>query len=101
MTRQKFSVKETETEIVWYVELQNVHSVMRTEIHCQKKDMIFVNYEDPEGIKRFSRLWNGGNGSGTVWIYRKDSGNLILIDELIVGHVGCEYGEFDSDANAD
>ncbi len=101
MTRQKFSVKETETEIIWYVELQNVHSVMRTEIHCQKKDMIFVNYEDPEGIKRFSRLWNGGNGSGTVWIYRKDSGNLILIDELIVGHVGCEYGEFDSDANAD
>jgi hypothetical protein len=56
--------------------------------------MLLVNYEAPDGKKRHNRLWNGGNGRGTVELYRKTKDGLELIDELKVGHVGCEYGEY-------
>lgn len=95
LPKSKFTVEETKDEIVWHVRLENRKSVMECEIHCAKADMLFVNYEDPDGMKKFSHLWNGGNGHGTVNLYRKDNGTLILIDEIIVGHAGCEYGEFE------
>ena len=34
---------------------------------------------------------NGGNGKGTVKLYRDNK----LIDEVICENVGCEYGEYD------
>ena len=37
---------------------------MITDVTCQKKDMLLVNYESPDGAKRHKRLWNGGNGVG-------------------------------------
>ncbi|MCQ2964814.1 MAG: hypothetical protein MJ203_04530 [archaeon] len=64
---------------------------MITDITCEKKDMVFVNYEAPDGKKRHNRLWNGGNGQGTVKLYKGDE----LIDEVIAKHIGCEYGEYD------
>ena len=73
---------------------ETVKARMETEIRCKKDDMIFVNYEDPDGVKRFDRLWNGGNGYGNVKLYKKRGKNLELIDDIKCGHVGCEYGEF-------
>lgn len=35
--------------------------------------------------------WNGGNGKGTVKLYRDGK----LIDEVAAENVGCEYGEYD------
>lgn len=37
---------------------------MVTDITCEKKDMLLVNYEAPNGTKRHNRLWNGGNDKG-------------------------------------
>ena len=68
---------------------------METEVHCQKKDMLFVNYEAPDGTKRHNRLWNGGNGKGLIRLYDKKSGGWELIDEMEATHIGCEYGEYD------
>ena len=90
-TRTKFDYKETDTEIIWHVEQKTWRNKMVTDIRCFKKDMLFVNYEAPTGEKRHNRLWNGGNGTGTVKLYH----NGRLVDEIEARNVGCEYGEFD------
>ena len=94
-----FRCDETDTEIIWHVRQENIHAAMETEIHCLKKDMLFVNYEAPDGSKRHNRLWNGGNGWGVVKLYDRKDGGFQLVDEVEATHVGCEYGEYDSDNN--
>lgn len=89
-TRTKFACRETDTQIVWHVEQRTWRSRMVTDITCEKKDMLLVNYEAPNGKKLHNRLWNGGNGAGTVKLYRGGR----LVDEVIAGHIGCEYGEY-------
>jgi hypothetical protein len=54
-----------------------------------------VNYEAPDGSKKHNRLWNGGNGWGSVKLYDKVNGELIPLDEVEATHIGCEYGEYD------
>ena len=68
---------------------------METEVFCKKKDMLWVNYEAPDGSKKHNRLWNGGNGWGTVKLYDKKGACLVLVDEVEATHIGCEYGEYD------
>lgn len=94
MVKTDFTFEETDEEVIWYVRQENIHAVMETEVHCLKKDMLFVNYEAPDGSKRHNRLWNGGNGWGTVKLYDKRDGQLELVDEVEAAHIGCEYGEY-------
>ena len=63
---------------------------MVTDVRCKKNDMLLVNYESPDGKKRHNRLWNGGNGSGTVELYRHGK----LIDKIRAENIGCEFGEY-------
>lgn len=90
-TRTKFECRESETQIIWHIEQKTWRNRMVTDITCKKKDMLLVNYEAPTGEKRHNRLWNGGNGIGTVKLYRGGR----LVDEVICENVGCEYGEYD------
>ena len=92
-TRTKFNSIETESEIIWHVEQKTWRYKMTTDIRCDKKDMLLVNYEAPNGKKLHNRLFNGGNGKGVVKLYRGKK----LIDEIICENVGCEYGEFDKE----
>jgi len=89
-TRTKFDCRETETQIIWHVEQKTWRNRMVTDITCEKEDMLLVNYEAPNGDKKHNRLWNGGNGKGTIKLYRDGK----LIDEVIAENVGCEYGEY-------
>ena len=93
--KTEFSFEEEEELVHWRVRQENLHAVMETEIFCRKRDMLLVNYEAPDGSKKHNRLWNGGNGWGTVRLYDKEKDSLTLVDELEAGHVGCEYGEYD------
>ncbi len=88
------SITESESHITWFVRQKTLRHVMETEIRCQKSDMLLINYESPDGLKRHRRLWNGGTGSGTVKLYRRTVKGPVLIDEVLAGHVGCEYGEY-------
>ena len=97
--KTEFSFKEKETEVIWHVRQENIHAVMETEIHCLKKDMLWVNYEAPDGTKRHNRLWNGGNGWGTIRLFDKKEEDLVLVDEVSATHAGCEYGEYDGISN--
>lgn len=93
-----FSFEETDDEAIWHVRQENIHAVMETEVHCLKKDMLFVHYEAPDGSKRHNRLWNGGNGWGVVKLYDKQNGHLAPVDEAEATHIGCEYGEYAEEA---
>ena len=90
LTRTKFNCVETETQIIWHIEQKNRHDRMITDITCEKKDMLFVNYEAPNGSKKHNRLWNGGNGRGTIMLFHEDK----LVDRIHVENAGCEYGEY-------
>lgn len=90
-SKTEFDCKETEDEIVWHVDQKTFRHRLVTDIRCSKKDMLFVNYEDPLGQKRYNHLWNGGNGHGTLKFYKGKE----LVDELEVKRIGCEYGEYD------
>ena len=81
--------------IIWYVEQKTWFNRMVTEVTCEKKEMLLVNYEAPNGAKRHKRLWNGGNGKGTVKLYRFGK----LVDEVIAENIGCEYGEYDTESS--
>ncbi len=88
--RTKFDCKETDTQIIWHVEQRTWRNTMIADFTCEKKDMLLIQYEAPNGTKKHNRLWNGGNGKGTLALYR--DGNWI--DTLEVSSLGCEYGEY-------
>ena len=92
--KTEFSFEEKEDMVIWHVRQENKHAVMETEIYCQKKDMLLVNYEAPDGQKRHNKLWNGGNGCGTIKLYDKKGSEIVLVDEIEATHIGCEYGEY-------
>lgn len=89
-TRTKFDCRETDTQILWHVEQKTWLNRMVTDISCEKKDMLLVNYEAPNGKKLHNRLWNGGNGKGTISLYHRGK----LVDRVSAEHIGCEYGEY-------
>ncbi len=97
--KTEFSFREDEERVYWQVRQENIHAIMETEITCRKKEMLLVNYEAPDGSKKHNRLWNGGNGTGIVRLYRKTGAghDPELIDEVEATHVGCEYGEYDEE----
>ena len=92
--KTEFSFTEGDELMTWGVRQENVHAVMETEIFCRRSEMLWIHYEAPNGERRHNRLWNGGNGWGTVKLYEKEHGKPVLIDTVDVGHVGCEYGEY-------
>ena len=106
LTKTRFRCEEREDEIVWYVEQVTPVAKMKTKMTCKKADMLLVNYEAPDGSKKHTRLWNGGNGIGRVKLYKKeilvDSGSpkakaksrWKLVDDMDVYNTGCEYGEY-------
>ena len=94
LTHTEFNCLETEREIIWHVEQKTPLYRMVTDITCEKKDMLLINYEAPDGKKRHNRLWNGGNGKGTVELYECRVGGDRLIDKVQAQNVGCEYGEY-------
>ena len=95
MVKTEFFFEEQDELVHWNVRQESIHAVMETEVFCRKKDMLLVNYEAPDGSKKHNRLWNGGNGWGTVKLFEKKDEKPVLVDEIEATHVGCEYGEYD------
>lgn len=93
--KTEFIGEEKDSEITWFVRQSNRHYVMETRVSCKKTDMLWINYEAPDGSKRHNRLWNGGNGTGNIKLFRKVKGGLELIDDIKAENIGCEYGEYD------
>lgn len=92
--KTEFQCKETNELLIWKVRMETDKALMKLEIHCRKEQMLLVNYEAPDGTKRYDRLWNGGTGTGRIKLYEKRDGKLHLIDDMDVRHTGCEFGEY-------
>lgn len=97
-SRTVFDCWETKNQIVWNVTQTTFSAKMEAEIQCNKEEMLLLNYESPDGLKRHTRLWNCGNGLGTVRLWKKSGRKWILIDDMHAGSVGCEYGEYETDS---
>lgn len=95
LTQTKFKCYETEDKIIWKIMSKNKDNAIDIQVQCDKKDMLLVNYEAPNGLKLHNRLWNGGTGVGTIKLYRREQGKNILIDEVSAKSIGCEYGEYE------
>lgn len=91
-SKTKYECGENDTQIVWHVDQKTRKGRLVSNFRCEKKDMLMVKYEAPNGTMLHNRLWNGGNGYGTVTLYDK-KGNVI--DEIEVKRMGCEYGVYD------
>ncbi|MBR3310217.1 MAG: hypothetical protein IKG15_00185 [Solobacterium sp.] len=89
-----FSFEEHEDSVLWKVRQENKFAIMETEVTCRKEEMLFVNYEAPDGSRKHRRLFNGGNGTGIIRLYEKIEDRQYLIDEIEASHIGCEYGEY-------
>lgn len=97
-SRTRFDCRETESQIQWHVIQTTFTARMEEEISCYKEEMLLINYESPDGYKRHTRLWNCGNGFGTVKLWRRQGKDWILIDDVHAESVGCEYGEYPQSA---
>lgn len=88
--RTRFKCGEGKTNIFWHIEQKTLRDKMVVDVTCKKRDMLLVNYEAPDGSKKHRRLWNGGNGTGTIELYHDGK----LVDRIHAENIGCEYGEF-------
>ncbi|MDY0138141.1 MAG: tocopherol cyclase family protein [Candidatus Izemoplasmatales bacterium] len=86
-----FNFSTDEENGLWFVKASNRKYNIDLELKCHLKDMLMINYESPDGYKRHNNLYNGGTGFGSLKIFSRD-GNLI--DDIIITHAGCEYGEY-------
>lgn len=93
-SRTFFACRETDTQIIWDVTQTTFRAKMEVHITCDKDQMLLINYESPDGRKRHTRLWNCGNGTGTVRLYEKKRGAWVLVEDVHTQSVGCEYGEY-------
>ena len=100
LPRFKYYCRETADELIWHMRLESLTALLKMEVHCDKKDMLFLNYESPEGIKKHNRLFSGGTGTGYIRLYRKQGSNKTLVDEVIARHVSCGYGVADISSTA-
>lgn len=92
-SKTSFTFTETDEFGIWHVEQWNKKVKLVTDVRCAKSDMLFIQYETPDGAKLHKKLYNGGNGFGTLRLYRIEQGKEILTETYDCYNVGCEYGE--------
>ncbi len=91
-----YSFHEGEAENRWSVIARNRAVEMQVDVVCPRNEMLLMRYQSPDGALRHNRLWNGGTGTGEIRLFARDGQRLTTIDVITMGHVGCEYGEYDA-----
>lgn len=93
-----FDGYETEDEVIVEITQTTKTNKMELVARCAKKDLQWFRYESPDGKSRHTRLWNGGPATANLKLYGKagKKGEWALIDDLTLGHMGFEYGEYDA-----
>ena len=91
LSRCKWKVKETNKRFIWHFKAQNRTSVVRISGSCSKEQMMPLLYESPDGKVSDIPLWEGGNATGTIELYRRIGGSPELIDRLQFENGLCAY----------
>lgn len=92
-SRLKWGTKETRRHFLWHLMAQNKNSLVKLNMHCKKQDMLTLLYDNPEGEEKLQAapLWAGGNGVGSIDLYRITSSGKEWIDTLTIEHALCEF----------
>jgi len=94
-SQTSFCFHEDPDSVYWHVEQETFTHRLVTDVSCPKDEMLLIRYEAPDGSMRHTRLWNGGTGKGHATLSVRDGFDWTQIQALDLGHVGCEYGEYD------
>jgi len=93
-TSQNFVCSAKGDDVTWDIKGWSGKDKIEVNFRCDKGGMNWVNYEDPLGQKRYTDLWNGGFGAGTVKLYNKKGKAWELVDTFAGSMAGCEYGVY-------
>ncbi|MEI7596838.1 MAG: tocopherol cyclase family protein [Bacteroidota bacterium] len=92
--KQEFNCYVTDEKVSWKVNSSVGDYKLEVDFSCLRNTMLLCNYENPDGQKLHTDLWNGGYAQGTVKIWKKENRSYKLIDELEGEMGGCEFGEY-------
>lgn len=90
-TRCKWEAKETNKRIIWHILAQSKTAVIRISGSCTKEQMMFLRYENPDGLLSQFPLWAGSAGIGSIRLYRRAREGKELLDTLEMEGALCEY----------
>lgn len=91
LSRCKWETKETNRRYIWHIIARNKNAVIKISCSCTREELMQMQYENPEGIKSRRPLLAGGNGVGTIQLYRRTPGGRELLDTLHMENTFCEY----------
>jgi tocopherol cyclase len=91
---QRFECRTEGDFVTWNIQAWTRKARIEIQFACPKDEMLFMNYENPNGERNHRQLWNGGNARGTVRIFSRSGPHERLVGEFIGTHGGCEYGEY-------
>jgi len=86
--RQQFTCDVDGDHIRWRITARTFSHRIEIDFSCPKDEMLFMNYENPDGVKNHHSLWNGGTAEGSVRLFERDR----LIGEFLGTRGGGEYG---------
>lgn len=93
-SKVNFEFLEGDENNTWKLTAWNRKSILQLTLECPKEEMLFINYEAPNGKKLHNRLWNGGTGFGEIKLFHKTKNERTLVEHIEIKNVGCEYGEY-------
>lgn len=91
LSRCKWETKENGRRYIWHIMARNRTSLIKISGSCTKAQLMKLQYENPNsGIPKMP-LFAGGDGVGTVEIYRRVPGGRELLDTLHMDKAFCMY----------
>ena len=105
LSRLKWCTRENRKRFSWQVKAQNINSVVKLSMECPKDAMLFLHYDNPGDApagtgKKLPPLWSGGEGLGTIDLYRITADGREWVDTLTIRHALCEFQRADSSAKS-
>lgn len=91
ISRCKWKIRETNKRYIWHIKAQNKNAVIKISLNCTKAELMKLLYEGPSGELPDHPILCGGNGAGSIEIYRKADGALELIDTIKAEDALCMY----------
>lgn len=91
----KWGTKENKGKFTWRVKAQDRDSLLVLTLHSSKNKMMTMQYDEPvasyDQLRGPSRLRAGGEGYGTIDLYRLTPGGKVWIDTLTIQNALCEF----------
>ena len=97
LTRTEFKVKERKRRVKWVLKQETPLQKIRIEISCEKGKMLDFSFFKPDGSGMSAPVHSGGDGSGSIRLYRKkvslrNKWEWELVDVIDVNGAYCQYG---------